>query len=498
MVAEVNKIIAGELLNHRSVVIPGVGTLYVAHRGARRLSRQKIAAPRNEIDFRPSEEGVSLVELIRRAAGCDEAQAQAVFGRWLAKTREGEVLTLEGIGILRHRAFIPEPAFAAQLNPAGEEVVTLQPRMNRAVVAIAVAAIVVAVAVFGYIEFAPKSVSRFAAQAEKSNVERPKASSGSAEDGVSAAAVATGGERSTEESAAGPDGAAGPDRPAGAHGVCRNSAGGVCTTDRRHGINRSPADDIRTTGRHTAACLRTDAVGVVLRGFRCIFDRGERCAVPRAVVARGAVAGCRGLSFRCEVHGLALRRAGSRRLRAFRAGTPFGVARLVDLREKMSSPASLVTRAVDAFYWCRLEGVVSRQLFRYAFCGGMNLALDAVWYFVIYHFLIGEGRMIDLGFVYMSAPIASLFLVFPITFFTGFWLNRNVAFRASPLGTRTQLLRYALSVAGAILLNYLCMKLFVEVVGIWPTPAKLATSLLSAAYSFLAARYFTFRGAIED
>ena len=216
MVAEVNKIIAGELLNHRSVVIPGVGTFYVAHRGARRLSRQKIAAPRNEIDFRPSEEGVSLVELIRRAAGCDEAQAQAIFGRWLAKTREGEVLTLEGIGILRHRAFTPEPAFAAQLNPAGEEVVTLQPRMNRAVVAIAVAAIVVAVAVFGYIEFAPKSVSRFAAQAEKSNVERPKASSGSAEDGVSAAAVATGGERSTEESAAGPDGAAGPDRPAGA------------------------------------------------------------------------------------------------------------------------------------------------------------------------------------------------------------------------------------------------------------------------------------------
>ena len=111
------------------------------------------------------------MELIRRAAGCDEAQAQAVFGRWLAKTREDEVLTLEGIGILRHRAFTSEPAFAAQLNPAGEEVVTLQPRMNRAVVAIAVAAIVVAVAVFGYIEFAPKSVSRFAAQAEKSNVE---------------------------------------------------------------------------------------------------------------------------------------------------------------------------------------------------------------------------------------------------------------------------------------------------------------------------------------
>lgn len=164
----------------------------------------------------------------------------------------------------------------------------------------------------------------------------------------------------------------------------------------------------------------------------------------------------------------------------------------------MNSLASLVTRAVDAFYWRGLEGVISRQLFRYAFCGGANLLLDAMWYFVIYHFVIGEGRLVDLGVAVVSAPIATLFLVFPITFFTGFWLNRNVAFRRSPLGTRTQLLRYALSVAGAIVLNYLCMKLFVEVVGIWPTPAKVVTSGLSAIYSFLAARCFTFRGAVEE
>lgn len=196
MVAEVNKIIAGELLCHRSVVIPGVGTLYVAHRNARRLSRQKIAAPRNEVDFRPSEEDVSLVELIRRAGGCDEAQAQAIFDRWLAKTYEGGVLTLDGIGTLRHRAFTPEPAFAAQLNPQGEEVVTLQPRMNRVVVGIAVAAIAVALGVFGYIEFWPKSISRLVAQSERtqtktSAAERKNAPSESTVDGISAAAAAT-------------------------------------------------------------------------------------------------------------------------------------------------------------------------------------------------------------------------------------------------------------------------------------------------------------------
>ncbi|WP_417012748.1 hypothetical protein [Alistipes sp.] len=167
MVAEVNKIIAGELLGHRAVTISGVGTLYVAHRGARRLSRRQIAAPRNEVEFRSSEDGVALAELIRRAAGCDAAQAQAIFERWLAKTRTGEVLTLEGIGTLHHHAFSADPAFAARLNPAGDDVVTLQPRMNRFVVAVAVVAVAVAVGVFGYIEFGPKSVARLIPRSER-------------------------------------------------------------------------------------------------------------------------------------------------------------------------------------------------------------------------------------------------------------------------------------------------------------------------------------------
>lgn len=167
MVAEVNKIIAGELLGHRAVTISGVGTLYVAHRGARRLSRRQIAAPRNEVEFRSSEDGVALAELIRRVAGCDAAQAQAIFERWLAKTRTGEVLTLEGIGTLHHHAFTADPAFAARLNPAGVDVVTLQPRMNRFVVAVAVVAVAVAVGVFGYIEFGPKSVARLIPRSER-------------------------------------------------------------------------------------------------------------------------------------------------------------------------------------------------------------------------------------------------------------------------------------------------------------------------------------------
>ena len=152
----------------------------------------------------------------------------------------------------------------------------------------------------------------------------------------------------------------------------------------------------------------------------------------------------------------------------------------------------LLIRLVDWLYIAPFKRLVSRDIFAYGLCGGANMALDTLWYFVIYHYIVAE-RFIDLGVVVVSPHIASLIVVFPITFFTGFWLNRNVAFRATEYKTRGQLIRYALSVVGSIALNYLCMKLFVEHLYIWPTPSKMLTTAVSVVYSFLAAKYFTFR-----
>lgn len=152
----------------------------------------------------------------------------------------------------------------------------------------------------------------------------------------------------------------------------------------------------------------------------------------------------------------------------------------------------LLIRLVDWLYITPFKRLVSRDIFAYGLCGGANMALDTLWYFVIYHYIVAE-RFIDLGVVVVSPHIASLIVVFPITFFTGFWLNRNVAFRATEYKTRGQLIRYALSVVGSIALNYLCIKLFVEHLYIWPTPSKMLTTAVSVVYSFLAAKYFTFR-----
>ena len=155
------------------------------------------------------------------------------------------------------------------------------------------------------------------------------------------------------------------------------------------------------------------------------------------------------------------------------------------------SLSRILISLIDALYIKPLERVISRQTFGYFLCGAANMALDTLWYFLIYHYVVFE-RNVDLGVLVISPHIAALIIVFPITFFTGFLLNRHVAFRATQQRTTKQLFRYALSVVGSILLNYLLMKLFVDVCHVWPTVAKMMTTVIVAVYSFLAAKYYSF------
>lgn len=154
-----------------------------------------------------------------------------------------------------------------------------------------------------------------------------------------------------------------------------------------------------------------------------------------------------------------------------------------------------IIRLIDLFYVRPVAALLPRQVFRYAACGGFTyLLFDPLCYALFYNVLIGR-RFFDLGVVVVSPHIAAMVLVFPFTFFVGFWLNRHVAFRQSPVRTGTQLFRYLLSIVGSVVLTYAGLKFFVEVCGIWPTPAKVITTLVVTAYSFLAAKYFTFRHA---
>lgn len=153
---------------------------------------------------------------------------------------------------------------------------------------------------------------------------------------------------------------------------------------------------------------------------------------------------------------------------------------------------SLITNTIDLFYIPVVRRFVPQQIFRYGACGALNMSLDALWYFVIYNFIVAK-QFVDLGFVTISPHILSLVIVFPITFFTGFWLNRHVAFRTTHIDSLRQLLRYLLTVIGAIIINYISMKLLVEHAHIWATPSKLLTTVISTVYSYLVGRFYTFK-----
>lgn len=135
---------------------------------------------------------------------------------------------------------------------------------------------------------------------------------------------------------------------------------------------------------------------------------------------------------------------------------------------------------------------IPQQTFRYAACGGFNTSLDIVLYFLTFHFVLHES-IVELGFVAISAHIAAFFVVFPVTFTSGFFLGKYVTFTQSQMRGRIQLFRYGVTVCGSVLLNYLFLKLFVEYFHLFPTVSKILTTGFVIVYSYVVQKYYTFR-----
>ena len=162
--------------------------------------------------------------------------------------------------------------------------------------------------------------------------------------------------------------------------------------------------------------------------------------------------------------------------------------------------AHIITKIIDFFYR-PFSRWFSPQLFRYAACGGGNMVLDWVLYFLIYNFVIGHQLLYitlpfreGLGVGFCITPhIATLCIVFPITLLTGFWLNKYVTFTQSNLRCSKQLMRYITIVALNLAVNYFGLKLCVECFGWYPTPSKMIITLITIAISYFGQKYYSFR-----
>ena len=75
-----------------------------------------------------------------------------------------------------------------------------------------------------------------------------------------------------------------------------------------------------------------------------------------------------------------------------------------------------------------------------------------------------------------------------------FWFIISSSTRSSWTSV-SWLFRYLLAIGGWVVVNYVGLKFFVEFCGLWATPSQMLATFVTMIYSYLAAKYFTFRHA---
>lgn len=146
---------------------------------------------------------------------------------------------------------------------------------------------------------------------------------------------------------------------------------------------------------------------------------------------------------------------------------------------------------IDYFY-PPFKKLMPLQTFRYAVCGGSNVVLDILLYYISYNFILHK-KILDLGFIAFKPHIAALWMAFVVTFPVGFLLSRYIVFNNSDLRGRIQLLRYLMVVAMNLLLNYSFLKVMVEYMQFYPTIARIFSTGFVVTFSYLSQKHFTFK-----
>lgn len=148
---------------------------------------------------------------------------------------------------------------------------------------------------------------------------------------------------------------------------------------------------------------------------------------------------------------------------------------------------------IDMLYLRPLSRIMDIRTFRYAAAGGINFALGVVLYWFLFNIVLSKQDTNFCGIITISAPILAFLINFVVTFFSGFWLTRSLAFEDSRLRGSSQLMRYALTVALNIAINYFGLKFLIELCSLYPTPSYMLLQVITITISYLSSRYFIFR-----
>ncbi len=154
---------------------------------------------------------------------------------------------------------------------------------------------------------------------------------------------------------------------------------------------------------------------------------------------------------------------------------------------------TIVLQFIDTFYPF-FKRIMPLQTFRYAACGGFNTVLGIVLYTVAYNYIFtNETIQLSASFALSRHIAADYLFAFWIGFPIGFYLSRYVVFQESALPKNIQLFRYFLVTCGAMGLNYIFLKFFVEGFDIDGPIAKIFTTIFVIIFSYFSQRNFSFK-----
>ncbi len=150
-----------------------------------------------------------------------------------------------------------------------------------------------------------------------------------------------------------------------------------------------------------------------------------------------------------------------------------------------------ITTLIDFFY-PPFKKLMPLHTFRYAACGGANVSLD-ISLFIFSLYFIFHKQNFDIGFIVFKPHIAAFLFSFIFTFPIGFLLSKYIVWIDSSVKGRVQLFRYFVIVMMNLLFNYFLITFFVEYLHVYPTIAKLLTTVIVIIFSYLSQKHYTFK-----
>lgn len=132
------------------------------------------------------------------------------------------------------------------------------------------------------------------------------------------------------------------------------------------------------------------------------------------------------------------------------------------------------------------------QTFRYAACGGGNMILGLVLYYIFFNFVFFQ-KYVNAFIVVLEPHNAALFLSGVCTFCVGFFLNKYIVFTSSNIQGRVQLFRYFLSFSTNLVLDYFLLKLFILVWHWDAFIAQIIATIILVTISYLTQKHFSFK-----